>query len=116
MRRMLSCRVILPTWHFIWRQFLILRWRLGWSIRCQHPGCTNGANPCFLEPWGQPYEYYCFTHAFEHGYCKGCGQFFAGIESFDFGPGYCDNCRAEWEDDLDEDMMEEWDEDEPVEI
>jgi hypothetical protein len=32
-------------------------------------------------------------------YCKGCGQFCAGIDSFEFGKyaGYCDNCRDEIE-------------------
>lgn len=30
-------------------------------------------------------------------YCKSCGEFCAGISSFEFGPyaGYCDNCADE---------------------
>lgn len=48
-------------------------------------------------------EYYCFTHAKEAGYCWGCGQFWAGNESFDFGfSGLCENCcEEEYEDDED---------------
>lgn len=44
-------------------------------------------------------------------FCLSCGEFCAGIESFDFThPGYCDNCIEEMEQD---DFWgdDEWDED-----
>jgi hypothetical protein len=39
-------------------------------------------------------EHLCFDCAGENGFCFGCGQFCAGMESFDFSPipGYCANC------------------------
>lgn len=60
----------------------------------------------------EPAEYFCPTHAFDNGYCKGCGRFFGGIESFDFGSGYCDDCQNEidrndeLDDELDDDDFE----------
>ena len=44
------------------------------------------------------HEYYCANHCKEHGYCFCCGQFWAGVEMFDFGPGWCSNCASEFED------------------
>ena len=68
---------------------------------CQHPGCQNSAIQCTIPPvydknhpeWeNESYEYYCHTHAAEHGYCCCCGTFIAGwIENDDV----CENCRDE---------------------
>lgn len=35
-------------------------------------------------------------------YCHSCGQFCAGITSFEFGPynGFCDNCADQLRDDM----------------
>jgi len=77
--------------------------------RCQHPVCTNEGIPCLLHWWDKtPEEFFCWEHAFQHGYCRSCGVFWAGIESFDFGSGgLCEQCRdqirAETGEDLDED-------------
>jgi hypothetical protein len=66
--------------------------------RCQHRGCGENSQlvACYLpddDPNGRPTELLCPDHAAEHGYCCVCGQFWSGIESFDFEhPGLCDNC------------------------
>ena len=68
--------------------------------RCEEPGCTSfDAFPCVHEPDEKNPSLFCSEHAFQHGYCSICGQFWAGIESFDFGPGYCENCKSEVEKD-----------------
>jgi hypothetical protein len=69
---------------------------------CQHLGCNRTGEPCFItnisdlgvDP-DQPYEWYCLTHRFEHGYCSAYGQFNAGVGNFDFGYGYCESCEGE---------------------
>jgi len=70
---------------------------------CMHDGCEEIGGLCYLGNYEakEVYEYYCAEHAQEHGYCYMCGQFWAGIEDFDFAPsGMCSNCRDEY---LDED-------------
>jgi len=79
---------------------------------CQHPGCNQPGQPCEV-PWlyDEPidkepkYEYYCAEHAFDHGYCWMCGQYWAGCEGFDLAPSHlCPNCRRE----MQEEETEEW--------
>jgi hypothetical protein len=48
------------------------------------------------------YNTYCIDCAQKLGYCYICGEFWAGIESFDFGPRYCENCASEVEEDEDD--------------
>lgn len=72
-------------------------------MKCQHEDCENEGLECFLPAYDtgtfrteatEPDEYFCSEHCHEHGYCWGCGEFWAGVESFDFNPlGLCDNCR-----------------------
>jgi hypothetical protein len=68
---------------------------------CQHAGCDSPAViRCALPnegPSAEPeFEFFCCIHTQEHGYCWNCGQFFGGIESFDFDEaGLCDECEAE---------------------
>lgn len=76
--------------------------------RCEHEGCTQDAGPCYLpnEDYTgfdrKPAEWYCSEHAHEHGYCSACGEFWGGIESFDFNPnGLCDHCQDEVDADFD---------------
>src|SRR5262245_1265765 len=74
----------------------------GWRRRCEHGGCTEPGELCYIERTlkddGQVVEtdddeYFCGGHAHEHGYCRHCGGFFAGIESFDFSrSGLCSEC------------------------
>ncbi len=59
----------------------------------------------FEDEWND----YCVTHASQNGYCWGCGEFWAGCESFDFNRmQLCPNCRddpdfrEDWEDEDDE--------------
>jgi hypothetical protein len=65
---------------------------------CQHYGCKEMGFACYLpDPEYEP-EYFCSEHAFDHGYCKMCGSFNGGIESFEFiNGGYCDECMTEME-------------------
>lgn len=77
---------------------------------CGERGCIRPANTCYL-PDGEE-EFYCYDHMRDMGYCPGCGQFWAGIESFDFSrTGYCENCEGDncdFDDSWDDDLME-WD-------
>lgn len=47
--------------------------------------------------WVDLTEYYCAEHCHDNGFCFNCGGFWAGAESFDFGPGWCSNCASEFE-------------------
>lgn len=87
--------------------------------QCQHKGCIKtNVIPCYLPSHQGPFDYYhadtwlCPEHCLEEGFCCGCGQFWAGIESFDFSStGLCDNCQAEAEhddDDSDDDYPFGW--------
>ena len=48
--------------------------------------CTQWGHPCWLpdDDWDAPSSYYCYSHMHDQGFCPGCGNFWAGIESFDF--------------------------------
>jgi hypothetical protein len=94
--------------------FILALWAL-WSIyrdspyRCWHPGCRKAAHPCYLPedaPRGN-IEYYCNEHAFRHGFCSGCGEFWAGIGSFEVN-GWCDHCFEEIQSDQSNEYMDEW--------
>jgi len=73
---------------------------------CQKKGCLEEAISCrvFDHVEGEDcYEYLCPEHAVEAGYCGCCGEFSAGIDSFDFvHPGLCDMCDDAIRADLDE--------------
>lgn len=67
---------------------------------CQHEGCSNPGIPCFMPgnyDADDPDYFYCGEHCQIEGFCYICGQFWAGVEMFDFGPGYCVNCASEVE-------------------
>ena len=75
----------------------------GWIRRCEHDGCRAGGHPCFLPEQDDPDGYYCGNHSHEHGFCCGCGMFYAGIESFDFNrSGLCDECQDSVDADFDD--------------
>lgn len=80
------------------------------AVRCGHEGCDREAIACWLPRHGylddqpendpeEPDDWYCPEHAALHGYCRSCGSFAGGVESFEFGgdAGYCDYCRGERE-------------------
>jgi hypothetical protein len=122
-------------WYYDLRWKVELRWRqirLWWHLRhrapdqCEHPGCKAEGIPCFLPDYGReedpfgdavvtPDYYYCAEHAKVEGFCWGCGGFFGGLESFDFGYAYghikglCENCDHQVKTDCGEYDDEDWD-------
>lgn len=67
------------------------------KYKCEEKNCNNkDVLKCFLYDYEEKKEfiwYYCTEHASKNGFCCCCGEFWAGIESFDFiHPGLCDNC------------------------
>jgi hypothetical protein len=73
---------------------------------CGAEGCDREPIPCYLlggvPGVTKPDEWYCPQHAEENGYCRSCGTFCGGMESFEFiHPGYCDNCHDQLHEDDD---------------
>ncbi len=72
---------------------------------CVEPGCTEYGMACWLPDYSgegaaaKPDAYYCREHIEHTGFCKGCGSFNGGIESFEFGrhAGFCDICALQIE-------------------
>ena len=82
------------------------------KVFCEELGCTaDGIVDCFLSPTNeQPDHHYCYNHAFDEGFCPSCGQFYGGIESFEFSPQrMCMECVDMWKTELGED--DEYDDD-----
>lgn len=80
--------------------------------KCQKEGCTNLGMECLvpldytkpIEEQEQQLEYYCSEHCYENGYCWMCGQFWGGVERFEFDQSHlCENCRSE----IDAEMADE---------
>lgn len=69
--------------------------------RCQyHEDCTSWDTlACVMDNDDKDPMWLCPEHAFALGHCSVCGQFWGGIESFDFGPGYCEHCKSDVESD-----------------
>ena len=110
------------------------------EMPCDHEGCeSTGTAPCFYVLYRHDYSvfrillqeglrqawrfwrdghievltgYYCAEHAYEEGFCWGCGNFYSGAsERFDFrisGQWLCDGCWANFEAELE---PEDWEED-----
>jgi hypothetical protein len=76
-----------------------IRRRHIYGVRCGARGCKENGNGCWLpDDMDQPSEWYCYGHMRDAGYCPGCGNFWAGVESFDLSrTGYCENCASEFE-------------------
>jgi len=78
---------------------------------CEECGTTKGLVDCWLfnyETGKEQHWTYCVDCAPKQGFCWACGQFWGGVESFDFGPGYCENCASEIEEE--EEYYEEYEE------
>lgn len=101
-----------------------LRWLLHQDLereqRCDEPGCEHPAVvDCFFPENDdqRPDFSYCSEHAYAAGFCWGCGNFWTGVETFDFlNPSrLCDNCRTN--SDLTGEYPEddEWFENDPLE-
>lgn len=72
---------------------------------CEHEACksTEVIECVLMGGVGEEDEtcYYCAKHCQDEGFCWYCGQFWAGVEAFDFSPtGTCPNCRDELSSDL----------------
>lgn len=62
---------------------------------CDHCGKLDSVAFCIDDSIGAGQgEHLCFDCAGADGFCFGCGNLCAGMESFDFSPipGYCSNC------------------------
>lgn len=79
--------------------------------RCEHPGCERIGSECYLpdtSPENPPDAIYCAEHAHGAGFCHGCGNFWGGVESFEFSPSrLCDDCRSSERRDIARDDDEE---------
>lgn len=79
--------------------------KLAWHpTRCQHKGCKSEGLRCTVGYGTEEHEaWYCWDHASDYGFCRVCGSFWGGIESFEFGahPGICEFCWDEIHDDFD---------------
>lgn len=72
--------------------------------------CDNPGAPCFLPGRQEPEGYYCTNHAQQEGFCWGCGQFWGGVESFEFSDtGLCEECEQEQE--AEDQPFYDWDDD-----
>lgn len=71
--------------------------------KCEQEGCfDDGSVECRVPDSGYPVppetlntiEHFCPEHAYENSYCSLCGEFWGGIESFDFdNPSHlCEHC------------------------
>lgn len=78
---------------------------------CNVRDCRRFGNPCWLpDDRDEPSEYYCAHHMYDAGFCPGCGNFWAGVESFDFSrTGLCENCASQG--DYDDDDDDDWEDD-----
>jgi hypothetical protein len=81
----------------------------------QHDACddcgkrTDGLMTCTYAHDGSTTKL-CPDCIKDSGFCLRCGNYCAGMSSFDFSdmPGYCSDCRREIKDDFDDD---DWDND-----
>ena len=82
---------------------------------CMEPGCRNrDTTPCFYpdNEDDKTDTFYCVKHAHKNGFCWNCGQFWGGVESFDFPfhrTDLCENCyeQEDWENDYEDDEEDE---------
>lgn len=82
------------------------------GLVCQHPGCRrDDPMECHLSiaDAGGARDFYCWSHAVDHGFCAGCGVFIAGIDDFSI---YCEHCR----DEIKADNFPEYDDDSDLDI
>lgn len=73
---------------------------------CQEEGCSKEGFPCRLfdhEVQREFISYFCSEHAQQNGFCWYCGEFWGGVEEFEFEPtGCCPNCKDQFKADLGE--------------
>lgn len=86
--------------------------------KCDKPGCMDdGSVKChipdlMLSPNNADnrFEHFCPEHAYDAGYCSLCGEFWGGIESFEFdNPLFlCENCYEQIENEFYEEDEEDF--------
>ncbi len=75
--------------------------------------CGANAEPFYYPKYSEKEQpifagYYCYDNAWGAGFCNSCGEFWGGIESFDFPQwhgnikGMCDRCSFSFRDELGE--------------
>jgi len=81
---------------------------------CQHNGCLNVGMQCHLTAYTDDYKplgkvyWYCAEHCHEEGFCWVCGEFWGGVEAFEFSKSsLCENCRSELDDESEPEEYEE---------
>lgn len=76
--------------------------------KCRFEGCKE-LHTDWYEYKPENGVWSCAEHAEYFGFCFMCGNFWAGVESFDFSrvKGVCENCISEFDDDF-EDDQDEW--------
>lgn len=91
------------------------------GYKCEHEGCLeDGSVECHIPnhlDYGDKgidvikviaemdkVEHLCQDHAYEAGYCTLCGEFWGGVESFDFNnpQQLCENCLEQLKDEIGE--------------
>lgn len=73
------------------------------AIYCYLPEPPRCSGPEYRLRERPPDEVLCAECAVAAGYCRSCGDFWAGITSFDFiHPGLCDHCHDQIRQDCDE--------------
>lgn len=83
------------------------------TMKCEHKDCdSEDTIECRLYDYEKHEDiifHYCSKHAEANGFCCCCGDFWGGIESFEFWhPGLCDNCYDDIQAEMDEMMDEEY--------
>jgi hypothetical protein len=81
--------------------------------QCGHEGCDQRGEPYYHHALDvEVGEWRCGAHAYDAGFCQGCGAFCAGMESFDMSrSGLCYECEQELDAALSGvDQDDEWDE------
>lgn len=79
---------------------------------CVHEGCTNKTWPAFYPDDEEEPIFVCDEHAYEEGFCFGCGGFWSGAsEFFDFNLGgthLCLDCHEEYRDEIESEADDEF--------
>lgn len=73
---------------------------------CMEQGCWKEAISCRLIDYSAKrqsiklLEWFCVDHCHKNGYCYGCGEFWGGVERFEFSKSrLCDACEGKMEED-----------------
>ncbi len=67
------------------------------SERCEQACCEEPGISCLLNDDEETEFHFCAAHCYQNGFCFGCGNFWGGVEDFEFNnPAHlCSNCRTD---------------------